>query len=409
MGQRTRILCLSSLYPSSALPRHGIFIENRMRSLVESGRVDLKILSPTPWFPFANDAFGKYAAFARVPHKGERFGLEIVYPRYPTLPKVGMNIAPFLMARALRRPIERMMNNGFDFDILDCYYFYPDGVAAAWLGRKLGKPVIISALGNDLSLIPHHQRPRRMIQWAASQASGMTTVCQALKDALVDLGVAAERVDVVLHGVDLELFQPPQDRQAIRAEVGFHRRTLLSVGHLIERKGHHIAIEALPQLPEVDLVIIGDGEEEANLKRQVKRLSLEDRVRFLGHVDQRNLPVYYGAADALVLASSREGIANVMIESLACGTPVLATKVWGAPEVIVVPEAGVLIEKREPESLVAAARQLLSNYPDRQATRRFATRFSWEQTTIDHLQVVDRILSNNARPDLAPAPSVQPS
>ena len=396
MGQRTRILCFSSLYPSSALPRHGIFIENRMRSLAESGRVDLKILSPTPWFPLANKAFGKYGAFARVPDTDERFGLEILYPRYPTIPKIGMSIAPFLMARALRRPIERMMNNGFDFDILDCYYFYPDGVAAAWLGQTLGKPVIISALGNDLSLIPNHQRPRRMIQWAASQASGMTTVCQALKDALVDLGVEAERVDVVLHGVDLELFQPPQDRQAVRADVGFRRNTLLSVGHLIERKGHHIAIEALAHLPDVDLVIIGDGEEEDNLKRQVKRLNLADRVRFLGHVDQRKLPIYYGAADALVLASSREGIANVMIESLACGTPVLATKVWGAPEVIVVPEAGVLIEKREPESLVAAARQLFANYPDRQATRRFATRFSWEQTTTDHLRVVDRILATSA-------------
>ena len=393
MGERVRILCFSSLYPSTALPRHGIFIENRMRALAESERVDLRVLSPTPWFPLTGTMFGKYGALARVPARDERFGLDITYPRYPTLPKIGMDMAPYLMARAMRRPIEQIIRDGFDFDILDCYYFYPDGVAAAWLGETLGKPVIISALGNDLSLIPNHAGPRRRIQWAAAQASGMTTVCQALKDALVDLGVAADRVDVVLHGVDLDLFQPPVDREAVRAEVGFTRKTLLSVGHLIERKGHHIAIDAMSQLPDIDLVIIGDGEEDDNLRRQVKRLGLDAQVRFLGHVDQRNLPVYYGAADALVLASSREGIANVMIESLACGTPVLATKVWGAPEVIVVPEAGVLIEEREPDSLVAAARRLFSAYPDRTATRRFATRFSWQQTTIDHLQVVDRILA----------------
>jgi glycosyltransferase involved in cell wall biosynthesis len=393
MGQVARILCFSSLYPSAARPRHGIFIENRMRSLNRSGRVALKVVSPTPWFPFASAAFGRYAALAKVPARDERYGIEVRYPRYPTIPRLGMSAAPRLMARATLGPIRRLIAEGFDFDVLDAYYFFPDGVAAAWLGRRLGKPVILTALGTDVNVLPNFPAPRRMIRRAADEADGMTTVCQALKDGLAALGVPPERIDVVLHGVDLELFRPPQDRQAARARAGFDRPTLLSVGHLVEGKGHHIAVEALARLPGTALAVIGDGEEQANLERLARELGLADRVRFLGHVDQTDLPLYYGAADALVLASAREGIPNVIMESLACGTPVLTTRVGGTPEVVSVPEAGLLLERRDPATLAEAAERLFAGYPDRAATRTHAERFSWERTTRDHLRIVDRILS----------------
>ena len=117
------------------------------------------------------------------------------------------------------------------------------------------------------------------------------------------------------------------------------------------------------------------------------------RVRFLGHLDQEDLKDYYSVADALVLASSREGIANVLLESMACGTPVIATAVWGTPEAVNVPEAGVLMRERSAGALVEAARQLFDHYPDRAATRRHAAGFQWEQTSREHLQVLHRALA----------------
>ena len=215
---------------------------------------------------------------------------------------------------------------------------------------------MITARGTDLNLIPRYNLPRRMIQWAAGHAAGMITVCKALKDTLVDLGVAPQRIEVLRNGVDLELFRPGA-RPERRAELGLRGRTLLSVGFLVPRKAHDLAIAALPMLPDTDLLIAGEGPEEASLKALAARLGVAERVRFLGALPQARLRDYYGAADALVLASSREGWANVLLESMACGTPVVASNVWGTPEVVAAPEAGVLMAERTPQALAQAVRR----------------------------------------------------
>jgi glycosyltransferase involved in cell wall biosynthesis len=280
-----------------------------------------------------------------------------------------------------------MLRQGFDFDVIDGHYLYPEGVAAALLGLWFGRPVVLSVLGDDAITLPGFRLPRRMILWAVERAAGVTAVCQALKDRLVEVGAPAEKIRVVIHGVDLEMFRPV-DRAAVRRRLGLSGRVLLAVGHVTKRKGQHLAVQALPHLPGTTLLIAGDGWMEESLRTMARDLSVADRVRFLGHVEQENLRDYYGAADALVLASSREGIANVLIESMACGTPVIATPVWGTPEAVTVPAAGVLMRDRSVEALVEAARRLFADYPDRAATRRHAETFTWERTSRDHLEVL---------------------
>jgi glycosyltransferase involved in cell wall biosynthesis len=195
--------------------------------------------------------------------------------------------------------------------------------------------------------------------------------------------VPSAKITTLRNGVDLGLFRPI-DRAEARARVGFEEPTLLSVGVLTDRKGHDIAIAALPELKGVRLVIVGDGESgvEAKLRALVKKLGVEDRVTFVPPVSQHELRDMYSAAVALVLASSREGMANVLLESLACGTPVIAARSWGTPEVVNDPVAGVLMDRRDPESLVAAYRELIADYPEREQTRRFAERFDWGPTTV---------------------------
>lgn len=386
-----KTITFSTLYPNSAQPRHGIFIEQRLRHLLATGEVESRVVAPVPWFPFRHSVFGRYRTFARVPPYEERHGIGIWHPRYPLLPKVGLSMAPFVMATAAKSWLQEMIDQGFDFDVIDAHYAYPDGVAAAILGQHFGKPVIMSVLGDDVITYPKYPIPRRLLLWGVDRAAGITSVCQALKDRLVEWGAPAEKVRVVLHGVDLDLFHPV-DREAVRRRLGLSGTVLLSVGHVTRRKGHHLAVEALRELPETTLLIAGDGWYEEPLRELAASFGVLDRVRFLGHVDQDALKDFYGAADALVLASSREGIANVLMESMACGTPVIATSVWGTPEAVSVPEAGVLMAERSAPALVEAAHRLFAAYPDRAATRRHAAKFRWEQTSGEHLEVLHAAL-----------------
>ena len=377
-----KILALSSLYPNEAQPRHGIFIEHRVGHLLRPGD-EVRVVAPVPWFPSSHAAFGRYADFARAPYVATRRGVAITHPRYPVVPRVGMTAAPWLMAAALYPHVARL-RRAFDFDVIDSYYLYPDGVAASLLARWFGRPFVLTALGSDVSEIARYCAPRAMILRAAAQATAVTTVCAALREELLALGAAADKVHVVEHGVDLALFRPPADRAALRARLGMTETTLLSVGHLIDRKGHDFAIRAVAGLPGVTLMIAGDGPREGELRSLAASLGVGDRVDFLGHVDQRSLPDLFGAADATLSCSDREGIANVLLESIACGTPLVATPVWGSPEVVRVPEAGRLTTARTDAAIAAGIAALLADPPDRAATRAYAERYDWRETGRQH-------------------------
>ena len=384
-----KILTFSTLFPNAEKPGHGIFVETRLRHLVSSGRVEARVVAPIPWFPSTNPRFGQYARFAKAPRREVRHGIEVSHPRYPVLPKVGMSVAPLLLAQAVKPAIRRMLDEGYDFDLIDAHYFYPDGVAAAMLARAFGKPLVITARGSDITLFPQYALPRRQILWAARRADAVITVCNALRDEVVGMGIEADRVVSLRNGVDLELFRPVE-----RTPNAMF--TLLAVGHLVPVKAQDLIIGALPLLPGVRLVLAGDGPDRAKLEALANQLGVTDRVRFLGAVPQAQLRSHYGSADALVLSSSREGWANVLLEAMACGTPVVASRVYGTPEVVAAPEAGVLMAERSYQGVADAVNALRANYPDRAATRRYAERFSWDDTTEGQLRLFGEILARRA-------------
>lgn len=387
-----RLLTFSSLFPSDARPNHGIFVENRLRHLVNSGEASSIVVAPVPWFPSRSARWGDWALNARVPSFERRHGVEIHHPRYPVLPKIGMSVAPWLMYRAMLPVVRRLLAEGASFDAIDAHYVYPDGVAATWLGARLGLPVVITARGTDVSLIPEYGMPRRLIQGAIRRARALIAVSGALKQALVDLGAPDDKVTVLRNGVETDLFRPPADRPALRAAMGLAGPTLISVGSLIERKGHHRTIEAMTQLPGHVLLIAGEGPERPRLEALVQQHGLQDRVRLLGPRPHRELPDLYGAADASVLASSREGWANVLLESMACGTPVVASNIWGNPEVVRAPAAGLIYEPNTADGIAEGVRRLFAALPARSATRAYAEPFSWDETTAGQLAVFRRVI-----------------
>jgi glycosyltransferase involved in cell wall biosynthesis len=389
-----RILTFSSLYPGITQPAHGVFVENRLRHLLAGNFVHGQVVAPVPWFPFSNPGFGRYAALARMPALETRHGIEVAHPRYFAIPKLGMSTAPALLFAGALPSVWRRRGS---FDLIDAHYFYPDGVAAILLGCVLNKPVVITARGTDINLIPKYALPLRMIRFAARHAAGIIAVSQALKDAMVELGISPQRVTVLRNGVDLHMFRP-EDRAAARSALGLQGRVLLSVGHLIERKGHELIIGALPRLENYSLLIVGEGPERSGLERLARRLGVLDRVRLFGAVPHQNLRTIYSAADALVLASSREGWPNVLLEAMACGTPVVASAVWGNSEVVSAPEAGVLLRERNVIAIAEAIEQLFGALPSREATRAFAEQFSWDETSDGQIRLFQTILSRRTGP-----------
>ncbi len=395
MSPPVRLLTFSSLYPNAAQPTHGVFVENRLRHLLGSGAASSTVLAPVPWFPSTSSRFDPWAAFARAPRTETRHGIAVHHPRFPVIPRVGMSLAPWLLYRAALPAARRLLASGVAFDAIDAHYVYPDGVAAVWLGAALGRPVVITARGTDVNLIPRYAVPRRLIRGAIAGAAALVAVSGALREALIGLGAPSGKVTVLRNGVDLALFHPPADREATRAELGLAGPTLISVGHLIERKGHDLVIEALARLPDWSLLIVGEGPERAKLEALAARPGFAGRVRLLGGRPHAALPGLYGAADVLVLASSREGWANVLLESMACGTPVVASDIWGNPEVVRAPEAGRIVP-RMAEAIAAGVAALAAAAPARAATRAYAEGFSWDATTEGQLALFRRVVAAHA-------------
>jgi len=392
-----RLLTFATLYPSAARPGHGIFVETRLRHLLASGLAQSVVVAPVPWFPAVHERLGRYGTIARTPRQETLHGIEVLHPRFPLLPKVGMSTAPFFLALASAGTLRKTRERGYAFDVIDAHYFYPAGVAAALLGRYFGKPVVITARGSDINQIAQHAIPRKLIVWAARRAGAVVAVSHALKLRLEELGVDSAKIVVLRNGVDADAFRP-LDRGAERSRLGISGRLLISVGNLVEHKGNDLVIRSLRCFTETILCLIGDGPDRARLESVAREIGVAQRVRFVGQVPQSELPRYYSAADALVLASSREGWPNVLLEAMACGTPVVASRVGGTPEVITSAAAGVLFEPRTVEALGTAIRGLLGNPPARDQTRRHAEGFSWDETTRGQLTLFKRAVGRGVRP-----------
>jgi len=385
-----RILTFTTLYPNAARPQFSVFVENRLRHLVASGDVAARVLAPVPYFPFSAERFGSYASFARAPRHEERFGIEIDHPRYLTLPKVGMSMAPFLLYASARGALERLLRAGHRFDLIDAHYFYPDGVAAVMLGRAFGLPVTVTARGSDINVLPNYALPRRLIRRAARQADGVIAVSSALAGKLAGLGVEQSRITVLRNGVDPEVFRPVRPFEPGQGPPP--RPLAVSVGNLVPLKGHDLVISALTDLPRLTLWIVGGGPERGRLEALARDLNVAGRVRFLGVVPHERMPEVYSAADVLVLASEREGWPNVLLEAMACGTRVVTTKVSDVSDLVNTPAAGNRVAERSAGRLAQAIREILAVPLPREATRLHAQGFTWEATTRGQIELFKEIL-----------------
>ncbi|HLZ78942.1 MAG TPA: glycosyltransferase [Sphingomonas sp.] len=370
-----RVLTLSTLFPDATRPTFGIFVERQTLGLAALPGVEVEVVAPIGLPPGPLARHPRWRALGELPLHESWKGLNVHRPRFPVMPGIGA-LNPAAMARALE-PLLRRIREGFPFGILDAEFFFPDGPAAIRLGAALGVPVSIKARGADIHHWGRQMLTRSEVRRAGQAAAGLLAVSAALKADMVTLSLPEERIRVHYTGVDLARFRPASDRIAAKAALGVRGPLLLSVGALIARKGHALAIEAMTRLPDATLMIVGQGPERAALETLIAARGLGDRVRLLGAQPHEALPALAAAADVGVLASASEGLANAWVECLACGTPLVISDVGGARELVDRPEAGRIVA-REPDAIAAGVAELLAAAPDPAAVRATAERFTWE-------------------------------
>ncbi len=254
-------------------------------------------------------------------------------------------------------------------------------------------PVVVTARGSDLHQIADLPEPRRQIQESFHGIDHMITVSGALGDAAAALGYPRERIHVLRNGVDTELFHPV-DGSHWRAKAKPSQTLIASVDLLIPRKGHDLLIAAMAKLPHIHLLIAGQGPDKEKLEALARSLGVSDRVELVGSVPHKELPALYSTADMLVLATSREGWPNVLLEAMACGAPVVATNIGGIPEIITRPEAGVIVPERTPEALAAGISQIIAQPPDRSATRAHAKTHGWDEVIAEQVKLYQDVLNH---------------
>lgn len=348
--RRTRVLLFSTVFPNAAQPHHGIFVRERMRGLPDD--MEVRVIAPTPWFPFAS---GLRPGFRpEVPAEESHDGMRVLHPRFLSFPGILKCLDGLLLFLSTLPALLRLRRE-FRFDVIDAHFVYPEGLAAVLAGWLFRVPVVLTERGMLPLLAPYRLR-RPQLRFALRRAARVIAVSESLRQDSLRL-VPEAAVRVIENGIDPAVFHPV-DRIEARRALGLAKYgpLLVSVGTLAERKGFHLVMEAMASLrhryPRLRFAIVGsDGPEGAmgaELRQLAARLEIGDQVVFAGSRGRDELALWYSAADAFVLASAHEGCPNVVLEALACGTPVVATPVGNVPELIAGPEVGFLVDREVP-------------------------------------------------------------
>lgn len=375
-----RVLVFTTLFPNPAQPGHGLFVYHRVRAA--AAVCPTRVVAPVLRRP------GRGANAAAIPFEEQRGGMPVFHPGYFTLPGIARFADGILLYRQTLAAVQRL-HSETAFDVIDAHYAFPDGTAAALMARRFNVPLTLTVRGGDLDLLTRFRARRRLIRWTLQRADRVFAVSRHMAERAIRFGARADRVRVIENGVDLDRFSYVEQSDA-RRQLGIAagEPLLLSVGHLIPEKGHHVLLEALARLPgngsrAARLFLIGDdptprSAHRRRLERRIRELKLEGRVELAGPRPQSELRAWYGAADALVLPTFREGCPNVVREALACGAPVIASRVGGVPELISSGTMGLLVEPGDVPGLAAAIAAALERNWDRGAIARGNGRRSWD-------------------------------
>jgi teichuronic acid biosynthesis glycosyltransferase TuaC len=355
-----RVVIMTKIFPNAVEPLSSPFNRRQFSALAKL--CDLEVLATIPWFPGAK-VFRRWSHAGRltkVPARDSIDGVAVRHPRYVLLPKIGHSVAGPLYAASLAMIAFELRRR---VDVVLGSWAYPDGFAAVVLARLLGVPAVVKLHGSDMNVVARLRGPRRSLEWALPRAARVIAVSTPLAEQARALGVAPERIDVIRNGIDRGAFRP-RDRAEARASLGLGRdgRIVLYVGHVTREKGAHDLVRAFaaggPELRASQLVVLGDGAGFEECRELAQELGV--RASFMGARPHEEVATWLGACDVLALPSWNEGMPNVVLEALASGRPVVASRVGGIPEVIDSDSSGRLVPPRDPAALARALERVLA-------------------------------------------------
>lgn len=384
-----RVLVLSSVFPNSRDPLFGIFVKERIMHVAQS--CEVIVVAPVAWFPFNH--FIRGINRSAVPRYEVEHNLQVYHPKFFSVPGLFKSLDGIFYFLSIL-PLLCRLRREFPFDLIDAHFVYPDGVGACLLGKWFRCPVTITLRGTIGKLAKFLLR-RKQIQWALATASRVFSVSRSLQEIAVDLGCDREKTRVIPNGIDCKVFQPLDQVEARnRMGIPLDRTVLLSVGALCERKGHHRIMQALPRLVAAHanllFVVVGgpgaEGDMGPFLKRLSRELGVDRHVRLVGARPHHEIAEWLAAADAFCLATSNEGMANVLVEALSCGIPVVTTRVGGNAELVQDGVNGLLVSHGDSDALQNALLKALQGKWDRDRVSRTMTGRTWDATAMQIAQ-----------------------
>lgn len=395
---RYRILYLSSQFPTKSNPQIGVFSVERVRALTRSGcqvgAVAPLLMTPPPGLVRRPSLLAHWLRQqARLPDRSSLGEIEVRSPKWlcPPRPIFGWYLSEFEYAQIRRAALQAAAELQPQV-ILSSWL--PDGVAAVRLGKQLGVPVLCIADGTDVNEWPekypgwHHAR-----KILNEQAASLIYVSEALRLTGVARGLQPRYEAVIYNSVDVQVFKPEPDSRENKIF------SILAVGRMASVKGYAVLLEAFAQLsPRLEkparLIFVGDGPLRQVLETQAADLGIASQVQFCGTVTPEHMPAYYQAADLLCLPSLSEGMPCVAVEAMACGKPVVASRVGGVPELVDV-QSGILVSPGDPKALCEALLKAAGREWDAQAIRqKIVDGFSWTQWTDKVFQVIHSVMAD---------------
>jgi len=382
-----KVLIITNLFPNNVQPERGIF--NKQQFLELAKLCQIRVVAPVPWFPKIK-AGGARGEFARVVAEEVIDGITTYHPRYIVTPKFGRCFYGFWFYQGICKKVKEIVRD-FQCDVILATWAYPDAFAAALIARKLRKPLVIKVHGSDINITAQYFWRRKMIQYGLRNAEKVIAVTESLKQKIIQLGIPAEKVVVIPNGVDTGLFKP-MNQQECRNKLALplDKKIVLCIGNLTWVKGIKYLIDAFRYLPtDVRLYIIGQGPLRGELEQRSQELHLDDRISFVGRKSHSEIPLWMNASDVLCLPSLNEGCPNVVLEALACGRFVVASKVGGIPQLINSEEQGILVEPKNPQLLTQTLNLALSKRHDAERINKEAEGMSWQENARKLRQALD--------------------
>lgn len=360
--RRRRVLVLSRAYPNSATELLGLWVQRLVARAAD--RYETKVIAPVPWCPPLPGLPEYYTRFRRVPRRRWDGHVEVFHPRF--MVGAGSTLRRLEWRTYLRavRPLVERVRREFPFELVHAHFSYPDGVVAARIGRRYGVPVVITEQAPWRPWMDEAPVERRLAVEALRESVFQIAISTAVRDSIVHFTGESERLRVIPDGVDTDVFTlPPNGLQTTPDQILF-------VGLIRAVKGVDVLVRALRLLADrgrnAKLVFVGDGyyrsyqRDQADVRRLIAELGVSDSVEFRGQQTEDALVRAMQESALLVLPSRAESLGMVLVEALACGTPVVATR-SGGPEDIVTDEVGVLVPTEDPAALADGIEHVLDN------------------------------------------------